>query len=122
MRIDDRKVNGRVMIDALDPVDGFNITVVGDHAEWKRLGYALDPGAAVKRLNDMLDPDGIPLGVRFCITAIGNQSYKVLSLPVYTLNVTAKTITIDISALIADKKLTIALDTGVITVASTTNL
>ena len=27
MRIDDRKVNGRVLLDALDPVDGFNIIV-----------------------------------------------------------------------------------------------
>lgn len=27
MRIDDRKVNGRVLLDALDPVDGFNILV-----------------------------------------------------------------------------------------------
>lgn len=27
MRIDNRKVNGRVSIDALDPVDGFNILV-----------------------------------------------------------------------------------------------
>lgn len=25
MRIDDRKVNGRIMLDALDSVDGFNI-------------------------------------------------------------------------------------------------
>lgn len=27
MRIDERKVNGRVLLDALDPVDGFNILV-----------------------------------------------------------------------------------------------
>lgn len=121
MRIDDRKVNGRVLLDAVDPIDGFNITVTGSHAEWKWLGYSLDPGVAVKRLNEMLDADEIPLGVRFCITAIGNQSYKVLSLPVYTLDVTAKTITIDISALIPDKKLSIPLDTGIITVASNMN-
>lgn len=38
----------------------------------------------------------------------------------YTVNLTAKTITIDIAALVADKKLTIALDTGVITVESNT--
>lgn len=62
--------------------------------------------------------DAIPLALRFCIFARDNQRYTVLSLPVYTVDKTAKTITIDISAFIADKKLTIALDTGVITVAS----
>lgn len=120
MRIDDRKVNGRVLLDALEPVDGFNILVESTGATWQWLGLPLDPGVAAKRLNAMLDADAVPLGVRFCITASDSQSYKVLSLPVYTVNKTAKTVTIDITALVADKKLTIALDTGVIKVESTT--
>lgn len=49
-----------------------------------------------------------------------SKSYRVLSLPVYTVDLTDKTITIDITALVADKKLIIALDTGVITVQSNT--
>lgn len=38
MRINDRKVNGRVLIDALDLVDGFNITIDGAGAHWMWLG------------------------------------------------------------------------------------
>ena len=120
MRIDDRKVNGRVLLDALDPVDGFNILVTSTGATWQWLGSTLDPGAAAKRLTAMLEADAVPLGVRFCIIAADGTSYKVLSLPVYTVDKTAKTVTIDLTALIVDKKLTIALDTGVITVESTT--
>lgn len=119
MRIDNRKVNGRVSIDALDPVDGFNILVESTGATWQWLGQPLDREVAALRLDAMLG-DTVPLGVRFCIMAADAQSYKVLSLPVYTVNKTAKTITIDITALVADKKLTIALDTGVITVESNT--
>lgn len=119
MRIDDCKVNGRVSIDALDPVDGFNILVESTGAHWQWLGHPLDPEVAALRLDAMLG-DTVPLGVRFCITVAEGQIYKVLSLPVYTVNKTAKTVTIDIKALVADKQLTIALDTGVITVESTT--
>lgn len=119
MRIDDRKVNGRIMLDALDSVDGFNILVESTGATWQWRGSPLDPAVAAIRLDAMLG-DAIPLALRFCIFARDNQRYKVLSLPVYTVDKTAKTITIDITALVADKKLTIALDTGVITVASNT--
>lgn len=34
MRIDDRKVNGHVLLDALDPVDGFKIFINQDGASW----------------------------------------------------------------------------------------
>lgn len=119
MRIDDRKVNGRVRLDALDPVDGFNILVESTGATWQWLGSPLDPAVAAIRLDAMLG-DAIPLALRFCIFARQDQVYRVLSLPMYTVNLTAKTITIDIAALVADKKLTIALDTGVITVESNT--
>lgn len=88
-------------------------------ATWQWLGNPLDPEVAALRLDAMLG-DTVPLGVRFCITATDGQSYKVLSLPVYTVDKTDKTVTIDITALVADKKLTIALDTGVITVESNT--
>lgn len=34
MRIDERKVNGRVLLDALDPIDGFKIFVHDDGVKW----------------------------------------------------------------------------------------
>ena len=120
MRINDRKVNGRVVLDDLDPVDGFNILINGANVIWEFLGSPLDPGVAAKRLTATLEDGAIPLGVRFCIVAVDGPSYKVLSLPMYTVNKIANTVTIDITALAANKKLTIALDTGDITVESTT--
>lgn len=120
MRIDNRKVNGRVLLDDLDPIDGFNILVNGTNAIWEFLGSPLDPGVAAKRLTAMLEDGAVPLGVRFCIVTVDGPSYKVHSPPVYTVNKIANTVTIDITALVANKKLTIALDTGVISVESTT--
>ena len=120
MRIDERKVNGRVVLDDLDPVDGFNILINDANIIWEFLGSPLDPGVAAKRLTAMLEDGAVPLGVRFCIVAVDGSSYKVLSLPPYTVNKIANTVTIDITALAANKKLTIALDTGDITAESTT--
>lgn len=111
------KVNGRVLLDALDPVDGFNILVTSTGATWRWRYSTLDPGVAAKRLTAMLEEGAVPLGVRFCIVAIEGPGYKVLSLPVYTVNNIANTVTIDITAIVADKKLIIALDTGLITIA-----
>lgn len=51
MRIDDRKVNGRVLLDALDPVDGFNILVESTGATWQWRGSPLDPEVAAIRLD-----------------------------------------------------------------------
>lgn len=121
MRINDRKVNGRVWIDALDPVEGFSILIekTSATANWQWLGDPRDPELAALRLA-MLG-DTVPrFGVRFCITAIADQIYRVLSLPVYTVDKIAKTVTIDITALVADRKLIISLDTGDITVESNT--
>lgn len=120
MRIDNRKVNGRVLLDDLDPVDGFNILINGDNIIWEFRGSPLDPGVAAKRLTATLEDGAVPLGVRFCIVAIDGPSYRVLSLPMYTVNKTANTVTIDITAFVANKQLKIALDTGDITVESIT--
>lgn len=93
-------------------------TVKDDYAGYLiLLGDLLNNGvkSSVIRLDAMLE-DTVPLGVRFCITAAEGQSYKVLSLPVYTVNKTAKTITIDIGELIAGITLEIALPSGHITV------
>lgn len=115
MRIDDRKVNGRIILDALDSVDGFNILVESTGATWQWRGSPLDPAVAAIRLDAMLG-DAIPLALRFCIFARDNQRYKVLSLPVYTVDKTAKTITIDITELVAGVILDIDLPSGLITV------
>lgn len=121
MRIDDRKVNGRVSLDALDPVDGLNILVESTGATWQWRGSRLDPEVAAIRLAAVLeDVIRIPLALRFCIVVGEGNSFKVLSQPVYTVNGDARTITIDIKDLGADKKLTIAVDTGVITVDTNT--
>ena len=120
MKIDDRKVNGRVLLDDLDSVDGFNILINGTNIIWEFRGSPLDPGVAAKRLTVMLEDGAVPLGVRFCIVAIDGPSYKVLSLPMYTVNKTANTVKIDITALAANKNMKIALDTGDITIESTT--
>lgn len=49
MRINDRKVNGRVLLDALDPIDGFNILVESTGATWQWLGSPLDPADSRSR-------------------------------------------------------------------------
>lgn len=73
MICDDRKVNGRVLLDAVDPVDGFNYNVESTGATWQYLGSPLDPEVAALRLNALLG-DTVPLGVRFCITAVDSKS------------------------------------------------
>lgn len=108
------------MLDDLDPVDGFNILIDSTNIIWEFRGSPLDPGVAAKRLTAMLEDGAVPLGVRFCIVANDGPSYTVLSLPIYTVNKTDNTVTIDITALVSNKNLKIALDTGNITVESTT--
>lgn len=50
MRIDDRKVKGRIMIDASDVVNGFTIVIVEDKPMWAADATGkslLDPSVAV---------------------------------------------------------------------------
>lgn len=89
MRIDDRKVNGRLSIDATDIVEGSNIAILENDPKWvvgdqdTRNIIPIDPGIVVPPLSSYAE--------------------------------SATDITLDIGALIPDKKLTISRTTGVIT-------
>lgn len=119
MRIDDRKVNGQITIDARDVVNGFTIVIMEDGPRWvadatgKNL---LDPRVAVSQLNSILDA-GI-MAIRFTIIIANKPVYKVITSPNYTIN---DGITIDVSAVVSDKVLKIDLTTGQISIVVITN-
>ena len=115
MRIDDRKVNGHVLVDTIDSIDGFQILVINGGAKWVRGGSLLNPAVVAALLNQVLTDSAVPF-VRFYIAAAGDTK-AVLLYPAYTYDATAKTIEIDIGAIATGKQLSIALDTGVITIA-----
>lgn len=119
MRIGNRKVNGRIMIDATDVVNGFTIVIVEDEPVWvaDATGKSLlDPSVAVSHLNSLLDA-GI-MAIRFTIIIANKPVYKVITSPNYTI---ANGITIDISPFVSDKELKIDLETGQLSVAAITN-
>lgn len=119
MRIDDRKVNGRVSLDAVDPVDGFKIFINSDGATWSLGDSTVKPAVVAASIKRVLADSKVPF-VRFYITIADASKRLILLQPSYELDDSETTITIDISAIVPDKKLTIALDTGVITVTSNT--
>lgn len=119
MRIDDRKVNGRVLLDALDPVDGFNIFINQDGAKWSLGDSTVEPAVVATNIKRVLADSKAPF-VRFYIMIADTDCRMVLSQPNYILEDDETTITIDIKAVVADKSLSIALDTGVITFTSNT--
>lgn len=90
-----------------------------DGASWSLGDSAVDPAVVATRIKRVLADSKVPF-VRFYITIAGADERIVLSQPNYTLDNAETTITIDIKALVSDKTLTIALDTGVITFASNT--
>lgn len=119
MRIDDRKVNGRFMIDASDVVNGFTIVIVDDEAVWvtnSTVMSLLDPSVAVSHLNSLLDAR--IMAIRFTITIKNGSVYKVITSPNYTID---GGITIDISAVVPGKELKINLETGGLSVVAITN-
>lgn len=118
MRIDDRKVNGRISIDATDIVEGFNIAILENDPKWvvwdqdTRNIIPIDPGIVVPRLISTIQRSRLtPL--RFYLSMPSGEETRILSLSSYA--ETATDITLDIGALIPDKKLTISRTTGVIT-------
>ena len=119
MRIDDRKVNGRVLLDALDPVDGFKIYINQDGAKWSMGDSTVEPAVVATRIKRVLADSTAPF-LRFYITIADTDSVVVLSQPNYTFGDDKTTITIDIKAVVSGKTLSIALDTGDITFASNT--
>nr|DAE19164.1 MAG TPA: hypothetical protein [Siphoviridae sp. ctCUc43] len=119
MRIDDRKVNGCVSLDAVDPVDGFKIFINQDGAKWSLGDSTVDPAVVATHIKRVLADSRVPF-VRFYVTIADTDTRTVLCQPNYTLDDAEKSIEIDIKALVSDKILSIALDTGVITFASNT--
>ena len=118
MRIDDRKVNGRITIDAIDVVNGFTIAMIEDELVWVTDASGvnrLDPGVAVSQLNSVLDA---VMAIRFTIIIANRQVYKVITSPNYTID---DGITIDISTVVSGKELKIDLETGQLSVVAITN-
>lgn len=118
MRIDNRKVNGRIMVDASDVVNGFTIVIKEDGPLWvaDATGKSLlDPRVAVSQLNSILDA-GI-VAIRFTIIISAKPVYRVITSPNYTIN---NGITIDISAVVPGKELKIDLTTGQLSIDATT--
>lgn len=119
MRIDNRKVNGRITFDVLDVVNGFTIVIAEDGPLWvaDATGKSLlDPRVAVSQLNSILDA-GI-MAIRFTIIIANKPVYKVITSPNYTIN---DGITIDISAVVSGKGLKINLTTGQLSIVAITN-
>lgn len=113
MRIDERKVNGHVLVDSIDSVDGFQILVESAGAKRVRGDLDLAPAIVAALLNRVLTDSAVPF-VRFYIAMASETTKAVLLYPAYTYDTTAKTIAIDIGAIDTGKQLRIALDTGVI--------
>lgn len=119
MRIDNRKVNGRIMVDASDVVNGFTIVIIEDEPVWvtDATGVSLlDPSVAVSYLNSLLDAR--IMAIRFTIIIANRPVYKVITSPNYTIDTG---ITIDISPFVSGKELKIDLETGQLSVVAITN-
>ena len=122
MRIDDRRVNGQIMVDASDVVNGFTIVMKENEIRWVTdvsISSFLDPSVAVSQLLSLLEAE-IAV-IRFTIFIIDGSYYKVITSPSYTLdNVGNDGITIDLSPFVSDKKLKIDLETGQLSVVAIT--
>lgn len=77
------------------------------------------PTTVAAHIKKALNDPKVPF-LRFYITIADNSTIVVLPQPKYEFDDAYTTVTIDISTVVTDKKLTIALDTGVITLASNT--
>ena len=119
MRIDNRKVNGSITIDNTDIVDAFNIGIVGgvpNFVFWNHTTNGpeqIDPGIVVHDLRRAFLRSPLTM-LRFNIRAVIDTKTVYFSPPTYALN-PKNEIEIDIGELMLNKKLTISLDTGDIT-------
>lgn len=119
MRIDNRKVNGQITIDARDVVNSFTIMMAKNEPMWVADATGkrrLDPRVAVSQLNSILDAH--IMAIRFTIIIANRPVYKVITSPNYTIDTG---ITIDISPFVSGKELKIDLETGQLSVVAITN-
>lgn len=123
MRIDNRRVNGRITIEQEDTIRTWTITVDGvdgQSAFWlARFDETKRPvllpdgvaGAHIKTTITAFDP------VQFTIILFETSgNFKILPMPVYTVNHGITKLSIDIGELIAGAILDIDLPSGLITV------
>ena len=119
MRIDNRKVNGRLMVDAIDVVNSFTIALLENEPVWVTdvTGTSrLDPSVAVRYLSSLLDAH--VMVIRFTIIIPNRPVYKVITSANYTIDTE---IIIDITPFVSGKELKIDLETGQLSVVSITN-
>ena len=121
MRIDDRKVNGSITIDNTDFVAVFNIIIDQNVPRWVFWDHAtngptpIDPGIVVHDLNRAFRRSPLTM-LRFNIGAVIDTKSVYFSPRIYATNANNE-IEIDIGELMPNKKLTISLTTGEITLA-----
>lgn len=121
MRIDNRRVNAQVNLESTDIITGFMIIIHGDTPGWfywdlDRKQYdPIDPSIVAARLVGLLLECPMSM-LRFVIRRATESSGITMLCPsVYTIK--GGNIVIDIGELMPNKKLTISLTTGDITLA-----
>lgn len=119
MRIDNRKVNGRITIDWQDLINVLTILVKGREAMWiTGVDKTQEPiklsasvaGTYIKTALDAFNP------VYITVTMKTDTGFTVLPMPVYALSRTNDKLSMDIGELITGVILEIALPSGTITV------
>lgn len=119
MRIDNRRVNGSITIDNTDLVAAFAIQIDGGVPKWVFWNHAtddpeqIDPGIVVHDLNRAFLRSPLTM-LRFNISTLIDTKTVYFSPLTYALN-PKNEIEINIGELMPNKKLTISLDTGDIT-------
>ena len=125
MKIDDRKVNGLITIEPSDTVDGLKILIdkATNLAQWMT-GFTednsmipLSPAVAAAYLQNTLRT---LQSTRFIITTVSLAGAEVWQFPVYRVTMNRDTISIDIDAIMAGKKLKITVLTGEIALVDNT--
>ena len=119
MRIDDRKVNGRIMLEPTDVINPWTIGVTGLFALWlagvdEKYKPITIPnsvaGAYIKTAVDAFTP------VHFVVAANTATEQKILPMPVYTVDKEHTKLSIDIGEIMPGGMLEIALPSGSIVI------
>ena len=119
MRIDNRKVNGRIMLEPTDVINLWTIYCTGLTAQWlagvdeNKQPINIPDSMAGAYIKTALDAFTF---VSFAVVANTGTEQKVLSMPVYTITADNTKLSIDIGEIIAGVMLEIALPSGAITV------
>lgn len=121
MRIDNRRVNAQVNIESTDIITGFTILIVGDVPGWVYWDFdrneygTIDPRIVAARIAGLIKECPINI-LRFGIVRMSETGPAMLCPSTYK-KANDNGIEIDIGELMPDKKLTISLTTGDITLA-----